>query len=77
MKKNIHPDNFFIKVNCSCGNKMNILSTLNKHLLVDVCYKCHPFYTGQQKISHLKGRLERFKKRYSSMNNIFFNKNLK
>ncbi len=74
MKKNIHPKSFLLSVICSCGNKMNILSTLNKDFFVDVCYKCHPFYTGQQKISNIRGRLERFQKRYSKMNNIFFNR---
>ncbi len=68
MKKNIHPNIYLIKVSCSCGNIMNIHSVLIKDFNVDVCYKCHSFYTGKQKISNSKGRLDNFKKRFNKIN---------
>ncbi len=71
MKKNIHPVNNFVKVICSCGNSMLVLSTLKKSFSVDVCYKCHSFYTGKQKFFNNKGRIDKFKKRFGDM---FFNK---
>ncbi len=71
MKKKIHPISFLIKVSCSCGNVMKITSTINKSFSVDVCYKCHSFYTGKQKLFNNKGRIDRFKRRFG---NMFFKK---
>ncbi len=68
MKKKIHLENFLLKIKCSCGNKMKIYSTLNKKFSVDICYKCHPFYTGKQKISNIKGRIKNLKKRFDKIN---------
>ncbi|AAO27224.1 50S ribosomal protein L31 [Buchnera aphidicola str. Bp (Baizongia pistaciae)] len=65
MKKKIHPDYFKINVTCSCGNNINIFSTLSKNINVDVCSKCHPFYTGQQRTSDTGGRIEKFHKRFN------------
>jgi len=64
MRPNIHPDYKEIAVTCSCGNKIKVNSTLGKDLHLDVCSKCHPFYTGQQKIVDTTGRVERFNKQY-------------
>jgi len=64
MKTEIHPkyyDN--AKVTCLCGNTFTTGST-KPEIKVDVCSKCHPFYTGQQRIVDTMGRVERFKKRY-------------
>lgn len=64
MKDKIHPeyhDN--AKVTCLCGNTFNIGSS-NPEIKVEVCSKCHPFYTGNQRIVDSMGRVERFKKRY-------------
>jgi large subunit ribosomal protein L31 len=64
MKAKIHPkyyDN--AKVTCLCGNTFTTGST-KPELRVEVCGKCHPFYTGQQRIVDTMGRVERFKKRY-------------
>jgi len=64
MKTKIHPkyyDN--AKVICLCGNTFTIGST-KPELKVEVCSKCHPFYTGKQRIADTQGRVERFKKRY-------------
>ena len=64
MKTKIHPkyyDN--AKVTCLCGNTFTTGST-KPELRVEVCSKCHPFYTGEQRIVDTMGRVERFKKRY-------------
>jgi large subunit ribosomal protein L31 len=64
MKAKIHPkyyDN--AKVTCLCGNTFTTGST-KPEIRVEVCSKCHPFYTGEQRIVDTLGRVERFKKRY-------------
>ena len=68
MKANIHPEYKEINVTCSCGNKIAVRSTLSEeNLHIDVCDKCHPFYTGKQKIIDTAGRIDRFKNRFGSM----------
>lgn len=67
MKQDIHPEYNEITANCSCGNSMQIRSTLNKDLNLDVCSACHPFYTGKQKIVDTGGRVDRFKKRFGAL----------
>ena len=64
MKEKIHPKYYAnAKVVCSCGNTFTIGST--KDLLkVELCSKCHPFFTGEQRIVDTAGRVERFKRRY-------------
>lgn len=64
MKKKIHPVYSQITATCSCGNKIEIFSTINLDLNLDICSKCHPFYTGKQRIIDTGGRVERFKKRF-------------
>ena len=64
MKAEIHPAYQDIKVTCSCGNAFSVGSTLNKDLHVDVCAKCHPFYTGKQKIVDSSGQVDKFRKRF-------------
>lgn len=64
MKPEIHPEYSAINVACSCGNTFETKSTLCKDLTVEVCSKCHPFYTGKQKILDTGGRVDRFRKRY-------------
>ncbi len=64
MKEKIHPKYYpDAKVTCACGNIFTIGST-KKELRVEACSKCHPFYTGEQKILDTAGRVERFKRRY-------------
>ncbi|MCV2524981.1 MAG: 50S ribosomal protein L31 [Candidatus Lightella neohaematopini] len=46
MKKNVHPNYNTIIVTCVCGNQINIKSTICNDINIDVCNKCHPFYTG-------------------------------
>ncbi len=72
MKKKIHPEIYLLHINCSCGNKMKIFSTLKKKFDIDVCYKCHVFYTGKQRISSSKGRIDNFRKRFGNINSLIF-----
>lgn len=65
MQADIHPKYEEITVNCSCGNSFKTRSTLCKELKVEICAKCHPFYTGQQKMVDTAGRIERFRKKYA------------
>jgi len=52
---------------CSCGNVIEVGSTAgNQH--IEICNKCHPFYTGKQKLMDSAGRVERFLKRYAKFN---------
>jgi large subunit ribosomal protein L31 len=64
MKAKIHPEYYTdATVTCSCGNTFTTGST-RKTLKVELCSKCHPFFTGEQKIVDTAGRVERFKRRY-------------
>jgi large subunit ribosomal protein L31 len=64
MKAKIHPKYYDqAKVTCLCGNTFTTGST-KPEIRVEICGKCHPFYTGEQRIVDSLGRVERFKKRY-------------
>jgi len=64
MRAKIHPEYYpDAKVICSCGNTFTTGST-KKTLRVELCSKCHPFFTGEQKIVDTAGRVERFKRKY-------------
>lgn len=64
--KKIHPICEKILVLCNCGNRFFINSTLlQKELKVDVCFKCHHFYTGKQKIVDSAGMVEVFNRRFN------------
>jgi large subunit ribosomal protein L31 len=64
MKEKIHPKYFpEARVTCSCGNKFTTGST-RETLSVELCNKCHPFFTGEQKIIDTAGRVERFNRKY-------------
>lgn len=63
MKDEIHPDYEETTITCSCGNVIHTRST-KKKLKVEVCSKCHPFYTGKQKLVDSAGRVEKFKRKY-------------
>ena len=63
MKQGIHPQYYDnCQVTCACGNKFTTGSTLEK-IDVEVCSKCHPFFTGQQKFVDIKGRIDKFKEK--------------
>ena len=64
MKKDIHPKYGKAIVRCVCGETFETGST-QKELRVDVCSKCHPFFTGKQKLVDTGGRVDRFKKRFN------------
>jgi large subunit ribosomal protein L31 len=64
MKEKIHPKYFTdANVTCSCGSTFTTGST-RQTLRVELCNKCHPFFTGEQKIIDTAGRVERFNKKY-------------
>ena len=64
MKAGIHPEFHEAKVICGCGNTFTTGSTKTE-LRVDVCSKCHPFFTGRQRDIAAGGRIEKFNKRYA------------
>ena len=66
MKPDIHPEYHLVKATCSCGNVIEVGSTLAEDIHIDVCSKCHPFYTGKQKIVDSGGRVERFRQRFGN-----------
>jgi len=63
MKKDIHPPYFpEAKVKCVCGNSFTVGST-KPEIKVEICYNCHPFYTGKEKLIDTAGKVEKFKAR--------------
>jgi large subunit ribosomal protein L31 len=64
MKQGIHPEFVETHVTCSCGNTFTTRS-VKPELHVELCNKCHPFYTGKQKLVDTGGRVERFQKKYA------------
>ena len=64
MKDGIHPDYLPAQVSCACGNSF-VTRSSRGDFQVDVCAKCHPFYTGTQKLMDAAGRVDRFNKRYA------------
>lgn len=67
MKKDIHPTYYAdAKVLCACGNTFQVGST-KQELHVEICSNCHPFYTGKQKLVDTAGRVDKFKKRLTSV----------
>ena len=63
MREGIHPDYKKADVHCSCGNTFETRST-KEEIRLEVCAKCHPFYTGSQKTHDRGGRAEKFKQKY-------------
>lgn len=63
MKENIHPKYEKTTITCACGNVIETGST-EKDIRVEICSKCHPFFTGKQKLVDTGGRVDRFKKRF-------------
>jgi len=63
MKEGIHPKYAETTITCACGNVIKTRST-KENIRVEVCSKCHPFYTGKQKLVDTGGRVDRFKKRF-------------
>ncbi|HHT9119157.1 MAG TPA: 50S ribosomal protein L31 [Candidatus Hypogeohydataceae bacterium YC41] len=63
MKQEIHPEYVDCTVICGCGETFRTRSTKPK-IMVEICSKCHPFYTGRQKLVDTTGKVERFRRRY-------------
>ena len=59
MKQGIHPNYVECTVRCTCGNTWKTRAT-KPEMTIDLCDKCHPFYTGQQKLVDTGGRVQRF-----------------
>ncbi len=66
MKEGIHPEYKNTTITCVCGNVIETKST-RQDIKVEICSNCHPFMTGKQKIVDTAGRVERFKKKYASL----------
>lgn len=64
MKADIHPKYHAAKVSCACGNTFTVGST-KERMEIEICSKCHPFYTGGSKLIDTAGRVERYKARLS------------
>lgn len=63
MKQDIHPKYGEAKVTCACGETF-VSGSTKKELRVEICSKCHPFFTGKQKFVDTSGRVDKFKKKY-------------
>ena len=66
MKAKIHPKVYRAKVICACGETFETTSTIPE-IKVEICSKCHPFFTGKQKFVDSAGRVEKFQKKYGSL----------
>ncbi|MGQ9858855.1 MAG: 50S ribosomal protein L31 [Thermodesulfobacteriota bacterium] len=65
MKKGIHPKYEKAIITCACGNVIETRST-KPEIRVEICSKCHPFFTGKQKLVDSAGRVERFQKKFGT-----------
>ncbi len=69
MKDKVHPNYSYAKVRCACGNTFETGSSM-KHIEVEICGVCHPFYTGKQKFVDTAGRVERFNKKFAKFSAV-------
>lgn len=66
MKQDIHPNYHEVEVICACGETFKTKSTVNGDVVrVEICNKCHPFYTGKRKMVDSSGRVDKFKKKFN------------
>ena len=63
MKEKIHPNYEKTTISCACGNVIETAST-KKEIRVEICAKCHPFYTGKQKLVDTSGRVDKFNRKF-------------
>ena len=63
MREGIHPNYEKTTITCACGAVYEVGST-KQNVRVEICAKCHPFYTGRQKLVDTGGRVEKFKKKF-------------
>ena len=66
MKKEIHPEMHDITITCACGATFQTKST-SKDYSVDICSRCHPFFTGKAKLMDTAGRIEKFTRKYKHL----------
>ena len=64
VREGIHPDYKQTVIKCACGNVIETGST-KENVFVEICAKCHPFYTGKQKLVDTGGRVEKFRKKFN------------
>jgi len=64
MKEGIHPEYVECTITCTCGAVYQTRST-SPSLHIDICAKCHPFFTGTQKLVDTAGRVEKFRRKYA------------
>lgn len=65
MKANLHPVYHKVEAVCACGNKFETRST-STSVHVEICAKCHPYFTGKQRLIDTQGRVDRFRKKYQT-----------
>ena len=70
MKEGIHPAYHQATVTCNCGNTF-VTGSTNEDIHVEICSKCHPFYTGQQKAAQARGRVDKFNKKNTEWTNKY------
>jgi large subunit ribosomal protein L31 len=63
MKPGIHPEYYQARVTCACGETF-VTGSTKKSIRVEICSKCHPFYTGQRKFVDAEGRVQKFARKY-------------
>jgi large subunit ribosomal protein L31 len=68
MKNGIHPEYAETSIRCACGNEF-VAGSTRADIRVEICSKCHPFFTGKQKLVDTAGRIERFRKKYEKFQN--------
>ena len=64
MQAGIHPKYEEVVIKCACGETVTTRSTNGGEMRVEICSKCHPFYTGKQKLVDTSGRVDKFNKKY-------------
>jgi large subunit ribosomal protein L31 len=65
VKPNAHPVYHKVQVQCACGNQFETRST-SPSVHVEICAKCHPYFTGKQRLIDTQGRVDRFRKKYQA-----------
>jgi large subunit ribosomal protein L31 len=63
MKQGVHPEYYEARVTCACGETF-VTGSTRKSIRVEICSKCHPFYTGQRKFVDAEGRVQKFARKY-------------
>jgi large subunit ribosomal protein L31 len=67
MKKDLHPKVYDTQVRCACGYEFVTRTAIGTELAIEICSKCHPFYTGEQRFIDSAGRIDRFRKKYANL----------